>query len=106
VTSAVNTAQTAETVERMRIEAQAAAEATARHQREVEAQQREITMLQERMAEEQRTTNFRQTVLATVPLLKEEERPQYLIEQLLPLLVRQYVTGQIGHRFRIILETL
>jgi hypothetical protein len=41
----------------------------------------------EKMAEEQRLTNFRNIILTTLPLLKdEEEKKQYLTEQLLPKL--------------------
>lgn len=46
-----------------------------------------MAVQQEKMAEEQRLTNFRNTILATLPLLKdEEEKRQYLTEQLLPKL--------------------
>lgn len=85
VATALKTAQTAETVERMRREAGAAAEATALHQLRLEVHQAEMAVRQEQLAEEQRTTNLRHTLLATVPLLKEDERVCYLTEQLLPV---------------------
>ena len=99
VASAVNIAQTAEAVEKMRREASAAAEATARHQRLLEIQQLEMAARQEQMAEEQRITNFRQTVLTTLPLLKEEEKAPYLIEQLLPLVEKRYENEKSDLRF-------
>ena len=52
-----------------------------------EAHRREMAAQQRRMAEEQRLTNFRNTVLTTLPLLKSEaEKTQFLTEQLLPQL--------------------
>ncbi len=56
------------------------------------------------MAEEQRITNFRQTVLTTLPLLKEEEKAQYLIEQLLPLVEKRYAGKKNDLRFKSILK--
>ena len=46
-----------------------------------------MAVQQKQMADDQRLTNFRTTVLATLPLLKDaEEKKQYLTEQLLPKL--------------------
>lgn len=104
VAGAVSAAQTAAEVEEMRREANAAALATARHQLEMEIQQREMAARQEQMAEEQRVTNFRQTVLTTIPLLKEEEKAQYLIEQLLPLVEKRYENEKSDLRFGHILK--
>jgi hypothetical protein len=61
----------------MQLDLEYAAETTARHQRDMAEHQR-------LMAEEQRLSNLRNTILATLPLLKEEEKAQYLMEQLLP----------------------
>ena len=83
----------------MRREASAAAEATARHQRMVEIQQAEMATRQEQMAEEQRMTNFRQTVLSTLPLLKEEEKTQYVTEQLLPLVEKRLASEKRALEF-------
>jgi len=77
VANAAMAAQQARTLRAMQSEMNEAAEATAEHQREMAEQQRQ-------MAEEQRLANFRITVLNTLPLLKEEEKAQYLTEQLLP----------------------
>ena len=96
--------QTAEAVEKMRLEASAAAESTARHQLEMQIQQLEMAARQEQMAEEQRVTNFRQTVLATLPLLKEEEKAQYLIEQLLPMVEKRYASEKGDVHFEHILK--
>lgn len=90
VAAAVGAAQTTAEVERMRREASAAAEATARHQRMVEIQQVEMAERQEQMAEDQRLTNFRQTILTTLPLLKDGEKSQYLIEQLMPAVNKRH----------------
>ena len=97
VATAVSAAQTAAEVEKMRREASAAAEATARHQRMVEIQQAEMVVRQEQMAEEQRATNFRQTILTTLPLLKDGEKSQYLIEQLLPGVEKRY-ESEVGDK--------
>ena len=97
VASAVSAAQTAAEVERMRREASVAAETTALHQRVVEIQQAEMAARQEQMAEEQRTTNFRQTILTTLPLLKDGEKSQYLIEQLLPGVEKRY-ENEVGDK--------
>ena len=104
VASAASAAQTAAEVERMRREASAAAEATARHQRVVEIQQAEMAARQEQMAEEQRMTNFRQTILSTLPLLKEEEKAQYLTEQLLPLIEQRYANEKSNLYLTVILK--
>ena len=80
VASAVAAHQQAATVEQMRQQMEVNAAREAAHQMEMAAQQRQ-------MAEEQRLANFRNTVLTTLPLLKsEEEKTQYLTEQLLPKL--------------------
>ncbi len=105
VASAAAAAQTAAEVERMRREASAAAEATARHQYLMAIQQQEMAERQEQMAEDQRITNFRQTVLTTLPLLKEEEKAQYVIEQLMPTIEKKCTEKTIVFQFRVILET-
>jgi len=80
VASAVAAHQQAANVEQMRRQMEVNAAREAAHQMEMAAQQRQ-------MAEEQRLANFRNTVLTTLPLLKsEEEKIQYLTEQLLPKL--------------------
>jgi hypothetical protein len=80
VASAVAAHQQAANVEQMRRQMEVNAAREAAHQMEMAAQQRQ-------MAEEQRLANFRNTVLTTLPLLKsEEEKTQYLTEQLLPKL--------------------
>jgi len=73
VANAAASASQAATLNEMRADMNAAAEATAKHQRE--------------MALEQELSNFRNRVLATLPLLKEEEKTQYLTEQLLPRII-------------------
>ena len=93
VASAVSAAaavKTAGELERMRLDAREAAEATERHEQATERLQREMAARQNQMAEEQRLTNFRQTILATLPLLKEEEKAQYVIEQLSPAIEKKY----------------
>ena len=45
---------------------------------------------QKRMAEEQRLTNFRLTILTTAHELEEGDRVAYLIEQLMPSVVQRY----------------
>ena len=80
VANAVAAHKQAAAVEDMREQMAVNAAREAEHQREMAAQQRQ-------MAEEQRLTNFRNTVLTTLPLLKsEEEKTQFLTEQLLPKL--------------------
>ncbi len=105
VASAAAAAQTAAEVERMRREASAAAEATARHQYLMAIQQQEMAERQEQMAEDQRITNFRQTVLTTLPLLKEEEKAQYVIEQLMQTIEKKCTEKTIVYQFRVIQET-
>ena len=77
VANAAATAHQAATIRSMQQDLNDAARATAKHQRDMAEQQR-------LMAEEQRLSNFRNTILTTLPLLKEEEKAQYLTEQLLP----------------------
>ena len=105
VASAAAAAQTAAEVERMRREASAAADETSRHQLLMVIQQQEMAVRQEQMAEEQKLTNFRQTVLTTLPLLKEEEKAQYVIEQLSPSIEKKCEELTSGFQFRVVLES-
>jgi hypothetical protein len=78
VASAVAAHKQAATTEEIRKQIAVDSEREAKHQTRMAAYQRE-------MADDQRLTNFRNTVLTTLPLLKdEEEKTQYLTEQLLP----------------------
>lgn len=84
VANAAAAAHQAATLSAMQSDLNEAAEAAAHHQRKMAEHQREIAEHQREMAEEQRVANFRNTVLTALPLLKDEEKTQYLTEQLLP----------------------
>ena len=75
--NAANTKKIAEETEKSRKNQEAEAKREALHRREMAARD-------EAKLEDQKTTNFRQTILTTLPLLGNEERNQYVIEQLLP----------------------
>ena len=77
----------AASVENMRVHMEAADARTAEHQQLLARQQQE-------MLENQRITNFRTTILTTLPLLKEDERLQYLTEQLLPRIIEPIGIGE------------
>jgi hypothetical protein len=79
---AENTKRIAEETERGRKIKEVEAERAALHRREIAARQEE-------MLEDQKQTNFRQTILTTLPLLGKEEKNQYVIEQLLPKVIER-----------------
>ncbi len=80
--NAENTKKIAEEAERSRKINEAEARREALHRREMAARQEEIL-------EDQKTTNFRQTILTTLPLLGNEEKNQYVIEQLMPKVIER-----------------
>ena len=77
----------------------------AEHQREIAEHQREMADLQCSMAENQSVTNFRNTILTTLPLLKEEDKAQYFAEQLLPR-VKNSAQARINLKFLVLSEIL
>jgi predicted small secreted protein len=80
--NAENTKKIAEEAERSRKINEVEARREALHRREMAARQAEIL-------EDQKTTNFRQTILTTLPMLEKEEKNQYVIEQLLPKVIER-----------------
>ncbi|HEV2692324.1 MAG TPA: DNA translocase FtsK [Verrucomicrobiae bacterium] len=96
VATAVNaaaTAQLAATAEQTRRQMEASAEHDKRHQEEMAAQQG-------RMVAEQDKHNFHSRVLATLPLLKDEEKKQFVLDQLLPKIAKKRLSWDVNRMQR------
>lgn len=100
VASAAATAGQTAIAEKMRAQMEANSKREAEHEREITENQNALLRQQQAMGEEQEEHNFNMRILSTLSLLKEEEKAQYVTEQLLPKVKETLVYWNVNTRQR------